>query len=282
MYHFCVDFQMSRFIRSFPTTLRLAMETQFSSDYHCMCGNRHGGLFVYTLEGRGVFRKNGKDYALLPGTAYALCGSDERIEYYYPEDSSEPWKFIWIAFEGELFETILSGIIETYGHIYKYRKKHPLIEKLMTYQSCSKSETILSPDEYGKIIYGVLNSLAESSERGLRKEESHDIVSLVKRLIAEGLPSGISPDEIAGKLGISREHMGRVFKESCGLTVIEYILRQKMFYASYLLKESTRSIKEISAECGYETESNFCRAFKTYSGETPRSFRLHGSIHTIY
>ena len=49
-------------------------------------------------------------------------------------------------------------------------------------------------------------------------------------------------------------------------------LRQKI--ALRLLRESTQLVEVISAEIGFTSLTAFYRAFKTWTGGTPRSYRL--------
>lgn len=79
--------------------------------------------------------------------------------------------------------------------------------------------------------------------------------------------------ELAKVANMSPSHFGAVFKEINGITPWEYITSKKMELAKSLLKDKTKSVGEVIAECGYTSTANFNRAFKIYTGITPREYR---------
>ena len=53
---------------------------------------------------------------------------------------------------------------------------------------------------------------------------------------------------IADELGISRYHLCRVFKESQGMTLLEYIAEIRMRHAKQLLEETDLSVSEVARQ----------------------------------
>jgi AraC-like DNA-binding protein len=75
---------------------------------------------------------------------------------------------------------------------------------------------------------------------------------------------------------MSRSAFAARFRESVGLSPLDYVTRWRMFRAGALLRQGNRSIAEISVIVGYENESAFAKAFKRVTGTTPGAYRREG------
>jgi AraC family transcriptional regulator len=84
---------------------------------------------------------------------------------------------------------------------------------------------------------------------------------------------GIALDVVAREVGMSRYHFSRVFKESIGLSPINYIGRQRIERAKKLLAETELPIADIALQAGFSGQSHFTTFFRKLVGLTPRSFR---------
>jgi AraC family transcriptional regulator len=83
----------------------------------------------------------------------------------------------------------------------------------------------------------------------------------------------IALDVVAREVGMSRYHFSRVFKESIGLSPINYIGRQRIERAKKLLAETELPIADIALQAGFSGQSHFTTFFRKLVGLTPRSFR---------
>ena len=91
--------------------------------------------------------------------------------------------------------------------------------------------------------------------------------------IEENFHKEISLDELAGELGISSYYFSKLFKEEKGETFINFISDKRLEKARQLLAETDLSIKEITAEVGYNDQNYFSRIFKTKYGLSPKEYR---------
>lgn len=83
----------------------------------------------------------------------------------------------------------------------------------------------------------------------------------------------ISLPAMATMAGLSQPRFNRVFKNSAGMTLREYLSHMRLTQAGRLLRETDRSIGEIAAELGFSDQSHFDRRFRRHYGRTPRQFR---------
>jgi YesN/AraC family two-component response regulator len=84
----------------------------------------------------------------------------------------------------------------------------------------------------------------------------------------------ILPRDVAAEVHISREYMGKLFKQEMGCSVHEKINRLKIEKAKrLLLKKRNLNLSEIAREAGFTDDSYFCRRFKKQTSMTPTDFK---------
>jgi AraC-like DNA-binding protein len=79
--------------------------------------------------------------------------------------------------------------------------------------------------------------------------------------------------QLAQRLGISETRLKSGFKSMHGTTVLQFCIDKRIEAARLLLKENRHSISEIGDIVGYEDHSAFTRAFRRYSGYSPKEWR---------
>ena len=80
-------------------------------------------------------------------------------------------------------------------------------------------------------------------------------------------------DIISKELQLSKDYIGKLFKNKIGITLNEYSTILKMEYGKKLLSGSNKKVYEISEELGYSTIDYFSKLFKNYTGFTPVQYR---------
>ena len=78
---------------------------------------------------------------------------------------------------------------------------------------------------------------------------------------------------VAEEVGMSRYHFSRAFKQSMGLSPINYIASRRIERAKKLLVDTDLPISEVALKAGYSGQSHFTTFFRRMVGVTPRSFR---------
>lgn len=87
------------------------------------------------------------------------------------------------------------------------------------------------------------------------------------------LEQDLSLGVLAERVGFSAFHFHRIFRETIGEAVKEYIRRLRIERGAYRLKISEQTILQIALDAGFKTHESFTRAFERQFGITPSEFR---------
>jgi AraC-like DNA-binding protein len=107
----------------------------------------------------------------------------------------------------------------------------------------------------------------------LARFDRASIAMQVRSKIIDQLPDGIPrQDHIAGSLNLSLRSLQRRLREE-ETSFKDLLENTRQTLAGQYLRESHRSIGEITYLLGFSESSNFTRAFKRWTGMTPAEFR---------
>jgi two-component system response regulator YesN len=101
---------------------------------------------------------------------------------------------------------------------------------------------------------------------------NNKVISRTKRYVIENLSKPISLHEAANKLNMSPGYLSTVFKQSTGVSFIDYVTEVRIEEAKRLLKENNHKIYEVAQLTGYENAYYFSKVFKKITGITPKEF----------
>lgn len=90
-------------------------------------------------------------------------------------------------------------------------------------------------------------------------------------------------EELGQRAGMSRSTFALRFKETVGVSPMEYLTRWRMLLAGDRMANTSDSVSEIAQSLGYESGSAFTKAFKKIMGCSPREYsRSQNSISGAY
>ncbi|MFI9460831.1 helix-turn-helix domain-containing protein [Streptomyces xiamenensis] len=102
---------------------------------------------------------------------------------------------------------------------------------------------------------------------------AHPAVSAAVRLIEAGLAGPLTVPEIARAVGVSHNHLTRLFRAATGTTVVGYIRARRMARARHFLQATTMSISAVAASVGIPDLQAFNKACRRELGAGPRDIR---------
>ncbi len=95
----------------------------------------------------------------------------------------------------------------------------------------------------------------------------------VMHYLNNNLDKNITLDALCEKFFIAKSTLNYNFKRYTSYSPIEYFLNLKLEKAKQLLRDSKKSIEEISAECGFSSSNYFGTIFKNHIGTSPATYR---------
>lgn len=117
--------------------------------------------------------------------------------------------------------------------------------------------------------YGTTSAQLPSYEGGLPTYQLNQVLDYIDA----GLAGEIKLADLAGLLGMSPFHFGRMFKQSMGISPHQYVIQQRLERAKHLLKYSDQAIIDIAVECGFNSHSHLSKQFRKVVGISPKNFR---------
>lgn len=115
-------------------------------------------------------------------------------------------------------------------------------------------------------IYGALD------EAGIGKEMSLSILRSITWM-QERLSQGITQEEAAANVHLSRGYFSDCFKRTVGTTFNDFMKLLRIDHARLLLDTSDLLIHDIAQRCGFIDESYFRKLFREDTALTPKEYR---------
>ena len=99
--------------------------------------------------------------------------------------------------------------------------------------------------------------------------------------IENNLTEKLNLSSIAMGVGYSKYHLHRMFVETVGLSIHDYVQRRQLTESAKLLVFSDKSILEISLIAGYESQQAFTNIFKQMYKKTPNEYRMNEEFYPL-
>lgn len=105
--------------------------------------------------------------------------------------------------------------------------------------------------------------------RPTERTELAEARSIIERRLGEPLRIA----DLAAEVGLSHNHLTRLFRQAEGVTAIEYLNRRRAERAIHLLRQTTLPIKAIALEVGMTDLPRFNKFIRQRFGRSPRAVR---------
>ncbi len=124
----------------------------------------------------------------------------------------------------------------------------------------------------------MLKIIAEHIERDdIALDAQPTVGQLTKKYIKNNLARKITLADLSWNLHCSTVTLTEHFKEEFGITIMDYVTKKRMELSEKLLKETDKSIKEVSILSGFPDVEYFSRCFKKFHDSPPGEWRKTGS-----
>jgi AraC-like DNA-binding protein len=238
------------------------LETANSKSYTYDNNRRGKDRFVIiqrTESGCGVLDEGHQHLKVPPGVAFvAVVPGGTR--YFF--DAGDPWVFTWINFYGTLACDIALGLCKTHGPVIPLASHG---EAFRMFHSLAGSANMKSRDPWRhssqcfEFLSTWMGELAHPS--ALDANPADTAVEIMEQRFREPL----AVKEIASQLGITREHLSRLFIDRHGVGPATYLRSIRSRHATRLLSEQNLSLREIALRSGFPSVGAMRRTKSTPS-----------------
>lgn len=236
---------------------------------------RKNYVIHYILKGKGVFSSaNHEAVQLKAGDIFIL---PKGVPCFYQADGKEPWTYFWIGLSGLKIATMLSGSILSSKHYLRQVEDSNFCKSLNKLFEAVHNPNVLTNDLLTEsLIYQTFYYL--DTEYPVKKKKQHIANSEQLKIASEYLHDNYddhscSIASLCNKLDVSRSYLYNLFKNGFNTSPQKFLIKIRMEEAKNRLKDSPSSIRQIAEAVGYIDEFTFSKAFKKYSGFSPKIFR---------
>lgn len=147
--------------------------------------------------------------------------------------------------------------------VYRFNMRSEYLDTVMNMQSMDQLNEWFQ-SKIANVCHNILTKKDESSV---------DIIKNAQLYIEENYSKDLILDDVSKELNISPYYFSKLFKKRTGSTFIEYLTNIRIEKAKQLLRNSSKSMKEICMEVGYSDANYFSRTFKKNVGVTPSEYK---------
>jgi len=117
----------------------------------------------------------------------------------------------------------------------------------------------------------LLNELDMASGRG--KNTAYPVCGIIAEWIRKNSNRRIEADEISKIFGYNKDYISRAFKRNFGVSLKEYIDRERMKFIKGLLIATSYPLKQVAQMTGFSNYKSFLKFFSYHNDTTPYEYR---------
>lgn len=245
--------------------------------------------FGYLMGGSMLYKTSGHEYVLQKGDGIFINSGVPH--YLHPLEPREKVllqsqfvdRFFLAGAYGNLFDlkyitpVLEQKQLEAVPLYHREKKSRKVLEQLKKAAKLSLTEPPFFElhlrntfSEIWESVYGWAEELRESGEGNAPENER------IKRMLSfaqEHYQEHLTVEQIAYSVPLSERECYRMFKNSLGITPMEYVISLRMQKAQELLRDTGKSILEVAMESGFGTSSYLGLQFKQHYHMTPKQYR---------
>ncbi|GIQ70383.1 AraC family transcriptional regulator [Xylanibacillus composti] len=237
----------------------------------------HEYFLIHTVYGgKGTLEIAGHTYSCTKGDTFVIF-PDWLVSY--ESDREEPWRYAWVGFTGHYAKTFLSSLGITPQHpvvaqcdLLRLETYYARIRTSFNKHVHTQLEDTESSGWFRLLLYELGKANADAIAKTQQQAASGRSVEQAIRYMSLQYANPISIEQIAADLGYHRVHLSKIFKQTTGLSPVQYLFQIRMKKAEELLRSSL-TIAQVAASVGYPDALYFSKQFRKWKGMTPSEFR---------
>ncbi len=179
----------------------------------------------------------------------------------YLPDKSDPWTYSWININGDGANELIEKLPLDNG-VFEFDYSHNIAAiKRITESSGAHTDEMRCLG----VLFELFSQISKSE-----KDEKYVLKAM--NFMKNNYNIGITIDDCAKHLNISRAYLRNLFYLETGVSPQKFLMNLKMERAEFLLK-TTYPITEIARAVGYDDVLQFSRIFSKYHNMSPKAYR---------
>lgn len=148
-------------------------------------------------------------------------------------------------------------------------KNAKVIEILLQWSNQKADCSKLQHQGHADLFLGELYKQYGLAER--KWSDANRAVIDILQYIRHNLGATLTLDDAAYRIGYSKNHFAKLFRDAVGQPFREYVSTQRVERARELIEQdASRTIVDIAFTCGFDSMATFYRAYMKRYGELPR------------
>ncbi|MCB0689481.1 MAG: helix-turn-helix transcriptional regulator [Saprospiraceae bacterium] len=277
------------FIRDDPYYKKLKVHDLLFVEYKCLVEEVKAGIwsdvnyFVFVTSGKKMWKSIYNEYVVISGDSLFVKKGANLVHQYFDEDYCALMIFIPDDFIVQFlnrFSSVIRNDLQT-NHESDAVIRIQLDQYLSGYVNSLASyfDSEIYPDKHLlslKFEELLLNIFTRPLHRpvaeylgSLTKDKTKDF----KQMLEENFAYNLKLEDLATLCNMSLSTFKRTFNDIYQTSPGKWLSERRLDLAAHLLRNSDKTISQISFESGFEDASSFGRAFKQKYKQTPLQYR---------
>jgi AraC family transcriptional regulator len=217
---------------------------------------------VHFYQYAAELRINGESFAIRPGHV-SITPPDAELEYRFRGPSVHTYAHLRLP-AGDRAATVPIAVLQDLGRDF---------DALNDAFAQAVGWLPSRPQRAAARVWDILWQLTERTTRPTDAETIPAPVARVRELIELHLAEPLYVTELARRVGVSQNHLTRLFRAALGTTVVAYVRQRRVQRARHLLVNTTLPVKVIATEVGLPDLHLFNKTIRRVLGAAPRELR---------
>ena len=230
---------------------------------------------IYHKRCSGYCILNSERYEITESCLFLLTPKD--FHEIFAKENDDSYSLI-IAFDERIIDsTVISALTE--GPFMIPDADERLCEKIAELYDIFRSDAKYREQYIRHLFNCILLQILSAAD--VISSVSRDINPIVREsitLMLSNPAADFSLEDLAKRFGVTSAYFSRLFHKNAGISFKQYMTALRLEYAKQLLEENEIPIIDVGYESGFNTPSQFYRAFKNTYGIAPSEYRKNHKV----
>lgn len=226
-----------------------------------------------TLRGCGACWPDGTPASLrrLPvGSALLYANRAHRRLVYGSVDEDGPYEFLYLNLVGAAADAAIADLAALHGHVVPFAADHPLVREALALLPATSAHAVWPLARSAALAQRILLAVTEALAASTAAPADDRLVAEAMRRL--GAAPGVDVAAVARALGVSREHLTRVFARRVGEPPARWRRHRRLDAAAARLRGGA-AVAAVAKAAGFADAAHFAAVFRQRFGLAPSAFR---------